>query len=176
MNQCTFPFKYLGVPLPAWELRYVECKSFIHYILKAINHWSTRHLSYGARAFLVKSVLDGMKAYWTQIFIFPKKRIRKVESACRSFLWAGKAIQERPPLLGIKYVSLSNVVGGISSSLRVGMVPLLWNNFGILTIRLIGYRLSECMPTTLRVVLFFRWTSQAMLLECSRRSLNWGKT
>lgn len=111
MQHGSLPFRYLGVPLAVKKLKYVECKSLIQHILKAINHWSTRHLSYGAIACLIKNVLDRMKAYWAQIFVFPKKLIREIEASCRSFLWAEESNSRRVHLAW-ESVCLSKFYGG----------------------------------------------------------------
>ena len=51
-----------------------------------INSWTARKLSYAGRAQLVQTVLFGVQAYWAQLFIFPAKIIKLIESMCRSYL------------------------------------------------------------------------------------------
>lgn len=34
-------------------------------------------------------MVASMKSFWAQLYIFPKKIFKKIESICRSFLWKG---------------------------------------------------------------------------------------
>lgn len=63
MMEGFLPFKYLGVPLTSRKIKYIECKTLLQHILKDISQRSTSKLSYGARACIISSVLEGMKAY-----------------------------------------------------------------------------------------------------------------
>ncbi|KAG5632233.1 hypothetical protein H5410_003950 [Solanum commersonii] len=38
---------------------------------------------------LIKSDLFGVQAYWSQIFLIPKKVIKSIEQIYRTFLWTG---------------------------------------------------------------------------------------
>ena len=37
---------------------------------------------------LVQTVLFGVQSYWAQLFIFPPKIIKLIESLCRRYLWS----------------------------------------------------------------------------------------
>lgn len=60
-----------------------------------VRHWSSRLHFYAGKVVLVRSVLNGMRAYWSQLFIFPKKLVRKITSICRDFLWGNTAGSRR---------------------------------------------------------------------------------
>ena len=38
-----------------------------------------------------KSALTSIQAFWTQIFLIPKKILQTVKSMCKRFLWKGDA-------------------------------------------------------------------------------------
>nr|XP_016489984.1 PREDICTED: uncharacterized protein LOC107809777 [Nicotiana tabacum] len=42
---------------------------------------------------LIKAVLFGVKAYWSQLFLLPRKVIKLIEATCRSYLWTGCYMQ-----------------------------------------------------------------------------------
>ena len=56
--------------------------------MERINSWTARKLSYAGRTQLVQTVLFGVQSYWAQLFIFPTKIIKLIESLCRSYLWS----------------------------------------------------------------------------------------
>lgn len=64
MKKCSFPIKYLGVPLTFKKLRYSECSSLVTKITARVKHWSSMSLSYAERLQLVNYVLSGMQCYW----------------------------------------------------------------------------------------------------------------
>lgn len=72
MQEGTLPFRYLGVPLAARKLNYKECSSLLKHITARIHHWTSKWLSYVGRLTLKQLVLEGVKAYWAQIFLLPK--------------------------------------------------------------------------------------------------------
>lgn len=63
MQRGTLPFKNLGVPLASNKLRYDECKSLVEHITKPVSLWTFKFLSHGVRIYLIKSVLNSIKAY-----------------------------------------------------------------------------------------------------------------
>ena len=54
-------------------------------------------MSYAARIVLANSVLLSIHTYWAQVSVLPKTVIDKIVQICRSFLWDGKVILNRPP-------------------------------------------------------------------------------
>lgn len=90
MNEGSFPFCYLGIPLHSRKLNSVDCKSLVDQIIGKIRQWSVCFLSYAGRLKLIKSVIAGMTNFWYQIFTLLKKIIRQVNSISSSFLWSGQ--------------------------------------------------------------------------------------
>ena len=87
-NKEELPFKYLGVPLSTKKMSVMQWYPLIDKIRARINSWTARKLSYAGRTQLVQTVLFGVQSYWAQLFIFPAKIIKLIESLCRSYLWS----------------------------------------------------------------------------------------
>lgn len=114
MSEGQLPFKYLGVPLSPQKLNVVQCQPLVKKILHKINYWAAKLLSYVGRVQLIKSVLFVIQMYWSQVFILPHKVLKLVQSACRTFLWTGKAEISKRALVNWEKVMLSNHAGWLS--------------------------------------------------------------
>ncbi|KAM6574535.1 hypothetical protein CsatA_022862 [Cannabis sativa] len=78
-----------------------------------IRTWSSRNLSFAARVVLINSVLLAILAYWCQVFILPKKVIRRLESICKAFLWKGQACATGPGLIAWESLCQPKASGGL---------------------------------------------------------------
>ncbi|WMV24161.1 hypothetical protein MTR67_017546 [Solanum verrucosum] len=63
---------------------------------------------------LVQSILFGIQAYWSQLFIIPATVLKLIESYCRSFTWSGSNITNKRALIAWEKVCLSKSVGGMN--------------------------------------------------------------
>lgn len=79
------PFKYLGVPLDTKKLKTIQWYPLVEKIVARIKSWTTKKLSYAGRIRLVGSVLFGIQAYWSQLFVLPAKIMKLIEGHCRSY-------------------------------------------------------------------------------------------
>lgn len=86
----VLPVRYLGVPLITTRLHATDCQVLLDKILRRIQSWANKLLSYGGRAQLIKSVLF-TQIYWSSIFILPQRVLKEVERVLRSFFWSGTA-------------------------------------------------------------------------------------
>lgn len=73
MHVSSLPFRYLGVLLSHKKLTVSKCMPLVESITSKVNHWTCKSLTYVGRVILIKSVLSGMKAYCSRLFILPKK-------------------------------------------------------------------------------------------------------
>ncbi|XP_057248100.1 uncharacterized protein LOC130590136 [Beta vulgaris subsp. vulgaris] len=110
----SFPFRYLGVPLHSRKLFYTECKPLIAKVVARVKTWTVRKLSYADRAQLIRSVLQGIQAYWCQIFLLPKKVLREIQTTLRSFLWTGMDTNSRKSPISWDYMCNKKVCGGLN--------------------------------------------------------------
>ncbi|XP_015077353.1 uncharacterized protein LOC107021245 [Solanum pennellii] len=120
------PFKYLGVPLSTKKMSVMQWHPLIDRILARINSWTARELSYAGRAQLVQTVLFGVQSYWAQLFIFPAKIIKLIESLCRSYLWSGAGHVTKKALIAWELVCRPKSEGGM------GLINMLvWNRAAV---------------------------------------------
>lgn len=109
----SLPFSYLGVKISAKKLNKDECQFLIDKIVSKLKSWGIRTLSYAGRAQLVNSVLLNLHSYWASIFVLPKKVVDGVISACRNFLWDGKAFSCKTPLIAWDLICRDKKEGGL---------------------------------------------------------------
>lgn len=62
--------RYLGVPLSTKKLTLANCDPLIGKILKRIQHWTARHLSYSSRVQLISLVLLISSDFGVKFFHF----------------------------------------------------------------------------------------------------------
>ena len=95
-------------------------------ILARITPWTARKLSYAGRAQLVQTVLFGVQSYWAQLFIFPAKIIKLIESLCRSYLWSGTRHVTKKALIAWEQVCRPKSEGGM------GLINMaIWNKAAV---------------------------------------------
>ncbi|KAL5124246.1 putative ribonuclease H protein [Glycine soja] len=131
------PFKYLGVPLDNKKLTISNGQPLIDKMLKRVQHWSSKLLSYAGRVQLINSVLFAIANYWLQIFPFPKKVVKHIEGICRSFLWTGKSSNNRKAPISWDHIYDPKNAGGLN---LIGLED--WNKATIVwekILRWIGY-------------------------------------
>lgn len=102
----TLPIRYLGLPLIASKLSFMDCKPIMDKIQQKITAWSAKLLTYAGRIMLVRSVLFHYQVFWSNVlFILPASVLKRIEKMCRNFIWNGKHDQKcMSRLLGNKYV------------------------------------------------------------------------
>ncbi|GFY97547.1 hypothetical protein Acr_12g0000880 [Actinidia rufa] len=71
-----------------------DCIQLKERIVKRLQSWLNRLLSYGGRSQLLYEVLGGMQVYWCSIFILPKRILGEVESLLKGFLWTRAAMRK----------------------------------------------------------------------------------
>lgn len=91
----VLPLRYLGVPLSHKKLSVAQCFPLVERISKRILHLTAKNLPYAARLVLIKSVLVSIKNYWSQLFLIPKKVIKKLKGICRDYLWQGSIVASK---------------------------------------------------------------------------------
>ncbi|GFZ11161.1 hypothetical protein Acr_22g0005590 [Actinidia rufa] len=94
-----FPFRYLGIPVAASRLTIEQFNPLITKISDYVSAWAGATLSYAGRSELIRSVLQGVECFWLSILPIPVGVRDKVISLCRNFLWGGKAVSFKKPLV-----------------------------------------------------------------------------
>ena len=87
---CTFPGKYLGLPLHVRKLRKIDVQPLLDKVGARLLGWKGRFLSQAGRETLVKTVLSSQPIYHMTAFPEQKWLIKKIDRLRRSFLWRGE--------------------------------------------------------------------------------------
>lgn len=67
------PVNYLGLPLISSRLKASDCESIKQKLVARNTSWTSRALGYAGRVQLAISALQGIHAYWTSIFVVPRR-------------------------------------------------------------------------------------------------------
>jgi len=88
IQEGTFPFRYLGIPLTSKKLRTDDLTGLLEKITGRVKHWTSKMLSYAGKVELIRSVINSIELYWMQQILLPAKWILMVEKVARDFLWS----------------------------------------------------------------------------------------
>lgn len=61
---------------------------------------------------LIKAVIFGILAYWSQPFCLPQKVLKSIEAICRSYLWSGEATITKKALVSWEKICMPTNAGG----------------------------------------------------------------
>ncbi|XP_055824529.1 uncharacterized protein LOC129893059 [Solanum dulcamara] len=91
-----------------------------------------KSLSYAGRLQLIRAVLFGVQAYWSQLFLMPKKVIKLIEATCRSYLWTGESTITKKAMVAWEKICLPKGAGGLNIPNlqlwnRAAICKLLWD-------------------------------------------------
>ncbi|GFZ07066.1 hypothetical protein Acr_19g0000030 [Actinidia rufa] len=78
-----------------------------------VSAWAGATLSYAGRSELIRSVLQGVECFWLSILPIPVGVRDKVISLCRNFLWGGKAVSFKKPLVAWREICRPKPEGGL---------------------------------------------------------------
>jgi hypothetical protein len=87
---CSFPGKYLGLPLHTRKLRKIDVQPLLDKIGDRLPGWKGKFLSTSGRETLVKTVLSSQPIYHLTVFQAQKWLIKRIDRLWRSFLWRGE--------------------------------------------------------------------------------------
>ncbi|XP_062075373.1 uncharacterized protein LOC133779427 [Humulus lupulus] len=112
-SRSSLPFRYLGIPICSKRISKVECGIILDKMVARIRQWSSRNLSYSARAILINSVLMSIHSYWAQIMVLPRKLLKDIDAICRAFLWKGVAEAHGPGTVAWSTICSPKSAGGL---------------------------------------------------------------
>jgi hypothetical protein len=84
---CSFPFKYLGIPLHYEKLKKEDIQPVVDEVMGRIPGWRGKLLSYSVRLTLLKACLASILIYLMSIIGFPKRVIEGINSQMSNFFW-----------------------------------------------------------------------------------------
>jgi mannosylglycoprotein endo-beta-mannosidase len=88
VEQASFPFKYLGLPLSIWRLRKTDFQNLEDKAAGKIPTWNGRFITAAGRTTLVKSVLASQSIYHLTPLVIPTGTLENIKRIERAFLWA----------------------------------------------------------------------------------------
>ncbi|XP_019248656.1 PREDICTED: uncharacterized protein LOC109227921 [Nicotiana attenuata] len=108
------PVKYLGVLLSTKKMSIAQWQPLIEKMVARISSWTAKKLSYAGRIQLVQSVLFGIQAYWSQLFLIPSKVLKTIETYFRSYVWLGENVITRRSLVAWDKICTPKSAGGLN--------------------------------------------------------------
>lgn len=82
-----YHFRYLGIPIFAESMKVIHYTPLLDKLRSFINGWNAKILSYTGRLELLKSVFQGVEAFWLSIFQIPATVRVHIIQISRVFLW-----------------------------------------------------------------------------------------
>nr|XP_016513123.1 PREDICTED: uncharacterized protein LOC107830160 [Nicotiana tabacum] len=83
-----FPFHYLGCPIYVGRKKVEYFEGMLAKIIKRMNGWQRKMLSYGGRIILIKHVLQSLPTYTMTSLNPPKSILNLMERHFATFFWA----------------------------------------------------------------------------------------
>lgn len=83
------PFVYLGLPVGGNPRRVCTWDPVVAKLTRRLSVWKGKHLSFGGRLCLVKSVLSALPLYFISCYRMPKGVVKKCNQIMMRFLWGG---------------------------------------------------------------------------------------
>lgn len=87
----TFSFTYLGCPIYVGRKKICYFDDMITKVVKRLNGWQGKMLTYGGKMVLIKSVLQSMPTYTLTAINPPKTSLNLLERHFARFFWGSNA-------------------------------------------------------------------------------------
>ena len=107
------PFTYLGIPIGANPRRIELWDPIIRKSDRKLARWKQRHLSFGGRVILIKSILTSIPIFFLSFFRIPNKVADKLIQIQRRFLWGGGIDQKKITWVKWDTICLPKGKGGL---------------------------------------------------------------
>ncbi|XP_042065487.1 uncharacterized protein LOC121809004 [Salvia splendens] len=130
-QQGSFPFKYLGVPIFRGKKKTSMFMFIRDKISARIHSWSHRHLSFGGRLTLIRSVMGAIPVHIVQILEPTKGAMRLIEQVMARFLWGSCSPLKKTHWINWERICLPTEEGGLGirrlrDSIEAFSVKLWW--------------------------------------------------
>lgn len=87
LGRGDYPFRYFGVPIMAESMKVIHFTHLLEKLRRYLKGWNAKSLSYAGRLELIKSILQGVEAFWLSIFPIPATVRDHIVKISRVFLW-----------------------------------------------------------------------------------------
>lgn len=88
-SEGNLPFNYLGLPIGANPRRVSTWEPLIEHVVKRLNLWGNKFISFGGRIVLLNSVLNSIPIFYLSFMRMPVIVWKKLIRIQREFLWGG---------------------------------------------------------------------------------------
>lgn len=112
-QQGSLPFNYLGVPIFQGRKKSSLFMFIRDKISARIHSWSHRHLSFGGRLTLIKSVVGAIPIHIFQVLDPTKGALRQIEQVTARFLWGSCNSSRKTHWIKRQRVCLTTDEGGL---------------------------------------------------------------
>ncbi|CAN0872181.1 LINE-1 retrotransposable element ORF2 protein [Linum grandiflorum] len=109
----NFPGSYLGLPRGSRAVNVVLWNPVVTRVHRRLETWKARHLSFGGRLVLIKSILSNLPIYFMSIFRAPVSIIKAIEKIHNNFLWTGMADTKKFHMVSWDNVKVPKERGGL---------------------------------------------------------------
>ncbi|CAN0857148.1 Putative ribonuclease H protein At1g65750 [Linum grandiflorum] len=109
----SFPISYLGLPLGSRAVNGALWNPVVTKVRTRLETWKARHLSFGGRLTLVKSVLSNLPIYYLSLFRAPNSVIKAIEKIQNNFLWSGMSDSKKFHMVSWDRVKIPKRRGGL---------------------------------------------------------------
>jgi len=109
----TIPFVYLGMPIGGNSRRLSFGEPLLNRIKSRLSGWSSKHLSFGGRLILLKSVLSSLPVYALSFFKAPSGIVSSIKSLFNCFFLGGSDDHMKIFWVDWNSVCRSKEVGGL---------------------------------------------------------------
>ena len=86
---CTFPMKYLGLPLSTRRLKIIDVQPLLDKMANKLAPWQGKYIATAGRGTLVKSVITTRAIHHITPLTIPPSLFHAINKLKRAFFWAG---------------------------------------------------------------------------------------
>ena len=104
---------YLGLPVGGNPRQLNFWDPVVDHIKSRLSSWKSRHLSFGGRLVLIKSVLTSLHVYALSFFKAPSGIIASIESFLIRFFWGGSEENRKISWIDWESICVDKEVGGL---------------------------------------------------------------
>lgn len=128
----TIPFSYLGILIFTGRVKLSRLSHIFGRIFSKLSSWKVSFLSMVGRLTLIKYIIQGMIYYTINIYSWHVSLLRKIERACRNFLWSTDINKRNLFMVAWKKTCQLYINGGLSICFLVRLneatnLKILWN-------------------------------------------------
>ena len=125
-KEAKLPFVYLGVPIGASMKKESSWKTLLHKFRRKLSSWKARHISYGGKLTLCKTVLGSLGTYLFSLYKVPSTVLKKLERIRKKFFWGATEDKVKISWVAWDQILNSKDKGGLGiGSLKAQNVALL---------------------------------------------------